>query len=62
MGDLEVILNSHVHYDHAGGIAELQQISAVFVSGFASTHDVVRRVVAPGIGIHCRWLFASSRL
>lgn len=27
MSDVKVILNSHVHYDHAGGIAELQKLS-----------------------------------
>lgn len=27
MSDVKVILNSHVHFDHAGGIAELQRIS-----------------------------------
>lgn len=27
MSDVKVILNSHVHYDHAGGIAELQELS-----------------------------------
>ena len=27
MSDVKVILNSHVHYDHAGGLAELQKIS-----------------------------------
>lgn len=25
--DVKIILNSHVHYDHAGGIAELQRLS-----------------------------------
>src|SRR5688500_16852338 len=27
MSDVKVILNSHVHYYHAGGIAELQKLS-----------------------------------
>lgn len=31
MSDVKVILNSHVHYDHAGGIAELQKISGAKV-------------------------------
>jgi len=31
MSDVKIILNSHVHYDHAGGIAELQQISGAKV-------------------------------
>jgi metallo-beta-lactamase class B len=29
--DIKVILNSHVHYDHAGGIAELQKLSGAKV-------------------------------
>lgn len=31
MSDVKVILNSHVHFDHAGGIAELQTISGAKV-------------------------------
>jgi len=31
MSDVKVILNSHVHYDHAGGIAELQRITGAKV-------------------------------
>lgn len=31
MRDVKVILNSHVHYDHAGGIAELQKLSGAKV-------------------------------
>ncbi|WP_331157916.1 subclass B3 metallo-beta-lactamase [Steroidobacter sp.] len=31
MTDVKVILNSHVHYDHAGGIAELQKLSGAKV-------------------------------
>jgi len=29
--DVRIILNSHVHYDHAGGIAELQRLSGARV-------------------------------
>jgi metallo-beta-lactamase class B len=29
--DVKIILNSHVHYDHAGGIAELQRLSGARV-------------------------------
>lgn len=38
MSDVTVILNSHVHYDHAGGIAELQKMSGakVIVSDIAT--------------------------
>ena len=31
VADVKVILNSHVHYDHAGGIAELQRLSGAKV-------------------------------
>jgi len=31
--DVKLILNSHVHYDHAGGIAELQRLSGAAVAG-----------------------------
>lgn len=31
MRDVKVILNSHVHFDHAGGIAELQEMSGAKV-------------------------------
>jgi metallo-beta-lactamase class B len=38
MADVKVILNSHVHFDHAGGIAELQRMSGatVIASNFAA--------------------------
>src|SRR5688572_32974158 len=29
--DIQLILNSHVHFDHAGGIAELQRMSGATV-------------------------------
>lgn len=31
MKDVRIILNSHVHYDHAGGIAQLQKLSGAKV-------------------------------
>ena len=31
MSDIKIILNSHVHFDHAGGIAELQKMSGAKV-------------------------------
>jgi len=31
MSDVKLILNSHVHFDHAGGIAELQKLSGAKV-------------------------------
>jgi metallo-beta-lactamase class B len=38
MNDVKVILNSHAHFDHAGGIAELQKLSGakVIASGGAA--------------------------
>lgn len=32
VGDIKLILNSHVHFDHAGGIAELQRLSGAPVA------------------------------
>lgn len=42
MSDVKVILSSHAHYDHTGGIAELQKLSGakVIASDFAA--DVMR--------------------
>ena len=42
--DVKVILNSHVHYDHAGGIAELQKTSGAKV--IAS--DIAAKVLRTG--------------
>lgn len=44
MRDVKLILNSHVHYDHAGGIAELQKISGAQV--IAS--DIAAKVLKTG--------------
>jgi metallo-beta-lactamase class B len=44
MSDVKVILNSHVHFDHAGGIAELQQLSGAKV--IAS--DIAAKVLRTG--------------
>jgi len=44
MKDVKVILNSHVHYDHAGGIAELQRLSGAKV--LAS--DIAAKVLRTG--------------
>jgi metallo-beta-lactamase class B len=44
MSDVKVILNSHVHYDHAGGIAELQQLSGAKVI----VSDIAARVLRTG--------------
>jgi len=35
--DVKLILNSHVHYDHAGGIAQLQKLSGAEVAASASS-------------------------
>lgn len=42
--DVKVILNSHVHYDHAGGLAELQKISGAKI--IAS--DIAAKVLRTG--------------
>jgi metallo-beta-lactamase class B len=44
LSDVKLILNSHVHYDHAGGIAELQQVTGAKV--IAS--DIAARVLRTG--------------
>ena len=35
--DVKLILNSHVHFDHAGGIAELQKLSGAEVAASAAS-------------------------
>jgi metallo-beta-lactamase class B len=42
MTDVKVILNSHVHYDHAGGIAELQKLSGAKVIASDIAASVLR--------------------
>lgn len=39
--DVKLILNSHVHYDHAGGIAELQRMSGARVAASEWSADVL---------------------
>ncbi len=39
---MKVILNTHVHFDHAGGIAELQKLSGAKVVASPSTAKVLR--------------------
>jgi metallo-beta-lactamase class B len=41
--DVKLILNSHVHFDHAGGIAELQRLSGASVVASAWSAEVLRR-------------------
>lgn len=40
--DVKLILNSHAHYDHAGGIAELQRASGARVAASAWSASVMR--------------------
>jgi metallo-beta-lactamase class B len=44
LSDVKLILNSHVHYDHAGGIAELQQVTGAKVVA----SDIAARVLRTG--------------
>jgi len=39
--DVKLILNSHVHFDHAGGIAELQKLSGAEVAASVSSARVL---------------------
>jgi metallo-beta-lactamase class B len=41
--DVKVILNSHVHFDHAGGIAELQKLSGARVMASEWSAAVMRK-------------------
>jgi len=45
--DIKLIVNSHVHYDHAGGIAELQKLSGARVAASRWTAEVMRRGAVP---------------
>jgi metallo-beta-lactamase class B len=44
MSDVKLILSSHVHYDHAGGIAELQKLSGAKVVA----SDIAAKVLRTG--------------
>jgi metallo-beta-lactamase class B len=47
--DVKLIVNSHVHFDHAGGIAELQRLSGARVLASPWSAAVMRRgSVGPG--------------
>ena len=39
--DIKLILNTHVHFDHAGGIAELQQLSGARVAASGASAKVL---------------------
>lgn len=43
IGDVKLIVNSHEHYDHAGGIAELQRASGATVAAGAVGARVLRQ-------------------
>jgi metallo-beta-lactamase class B len=45
--DIELILNSHVHFDHAGGIAELQQMSGATVMATRWSASVLTSGLVP---------------
>ena len=40
--DVKLILNSHVHYDHAGGLAALQRMTGAIVAAHARSAPVLR--------------------
>jgi metallo-beta-lactamase class B len=41
--DVKLLLNSHVHFDHAGGLAELQRVSGASVAATAPSAEVLKR-------------------
>jgi metallo-beta-lactamase class B len=41
--DVKLIVNSHVHYDHAGGLAALQRMTGAPVAASAKSAPVIRR-------------------
>jgi metallo-beta-lactamase class B len=41
--DVKIILNSHVHFDHAGGIAELQRLSGARVLASKWSAEVMKK-------------------
>ena len=45
--DIKMILNSHVHFDHAGGIAELQKLSGARVAASLWTAEVMKKGIVP---------------
>jgi metallo-beta-lactamase class B len=45
--DVKIIVNSHVHFDHAGGIAELQRLSGARVCASPWSAAVMRTGVVP---------------
>src|SRR5579863_952840 len=45
--DVKLIVNSHVHFDHAGGIAELQRLSGARVAASQWTAEVMSKGAVP---------------
>ncbi len=45
--DVKLIINSHAHFDHAGGIAALQKLSGARVAASPWTADVLKRGMSP---------------
>ena len=45
--DIKLIVNSHVHFDHAGGIAELQKLSGARVAASQWSADVMEKGAVP---------------
>lgn len=45
--DVKLIVNSHAHFDHAGGIAELQRLSGARVAASRWTADVMNKGAVP---------------
>jgi metallo-beta-lactamase class B len=45
--DIKLIVNSHVHFDHAGGIAELQKLSGARVAASKWSAGVMKKGAVP---------------
>jgi metallo-beta-lactamase class B len=64
--DVRLILNSHVHFDHAGGIAKLQQVTGAQVAASpASAHVLIQGHLDPNdpqFGLHSRGLTPISHV
>ena len=66
--DIRLIVSSHAHYDHAGGIAALQRVSGAAVAASASGARAIERGEPPaddpqyGLGKEANAFPAASRL
>src|SRR5262245_29441921 len=45
--DIKLIVTSHTHLDHAGGIAELQRLTGARVAASRWTADVMKKGIVP---------------